>query len=168
MAYTMLISEDNGGEGLRTGEILAADYAKIGIKLTPEQTDDDTLNSALTHDHYRTFDLAMWGWDTLVDPSYILDAMTCSQWYDNSDSGYCNPVYEKLYHQQLVETNAAKRLAIVHRMQRMVFDDRPYIVTNYMKSMEAWSSRWKDVVEGPDGWFSSFSAEPQLTIRQSG
>lgn len=167
MAYTMLISEDNGGEGLRTGEILAADYAKIGVKLTPQQTDDDTLNDALIHDHYRTFDLAMWGWDTLVDPTYILDAMTCSQWYDNSDSGYCKPAYEKLYHEQLVETNVAKRLRIVHRMQRMVFHDRPYIVTNYIKSMEAWNTRFSDVVEGPDGWFSSFSAEPQLTIRQA-
>jgi peptide/nickel transport system substrate-binding protein len=168
MAYTMLISEDNGGEGLRTGQILAADYAKIGVKLTPQQTDDDTLNDALIHDHYRSFDLAMWGWDPLVDPTYILDAMTCSQWYDNSDSGYCNPTYEKLYHQQLVETNVRARRAIVDRMQQMVFNDRPYIVTDYVKSMEAWSSKWADVMEGPDGWFSSFSAEPQLTIRQAG
>jgi peptide/nickel transport system substrate-binding protein len=168
MAYTMLISEDNGGEGLRTGQILAADYARIGVKLTPQQTDDDTLNSALTHDHYRTFDLGMWGWDTLVDPTYILDAMTCSQWYDNSDSGYCNPAYERLYDRQLLETNVAKRRAIVYRMQRMVFRDRPYIVTNYVKSMEAWSSKWADVEEGPDGWFSAFSASPQLTIRQAG
>ncbi|HEX3929224.1 MAG TPA: ABC transporter substrate-binding protein [Nocardioides sp.] len=165
MAYTMLISEDNGGEGLRTGQILAADYAKIGIRLTPEQTDDDTLNDALTHDHYRTFDLGMWGWDTLVDPTYILDAMTCSQWYDNSDSGYCKATYDQLYHQQLTQTNVKDRLATVYRMQRMVADDRPYIVTNYVKSMEAWSSRFSDVVEGPDGWFSAFSASPQLAIR---
>jgi peptide/nickel transport system substrate-binding protein len=167
MAYTMLISEDNGGEGLRTGQILAADYAKIGIKLTPQQTDDDTLNSDLIADHYRKFDMAMWGWDTLVDPTYILDAMTCSQWYNNSDSGYCNATYDALYKKQLQETNVKARLATVDRMQQMVFDDRPYIVVAYIKSMEAWSNKWDDVIEGPSGWFSDLSAEPQLSIKLS-
>jgi hypothetical protein len=52
-------------------------------------------------------------------------------------------------------------------MQQMVFDDRPYIVVAYIKSMEAWSNKWDDVIEGPSGWFSDLSAEPQVSIRLS-
>lgn len=165
MSYTVDLSQDNGGEGIRTGAILTADFAKIGVKLTVQETDDDTLEADLTADHYRKFDLAIWGWDTFIDPTYILDAMTCSQWYDNSDSGYCNKTYDRLYQQQEVTVNPAKRLAIIYRMQRIIASARPYIVLQYVDVLEAWNPRWADVELSPDGWFSQFSSDPQTQIR---
>jgi peptide/nickel transport system substrate-binding protein len=165
MEYTVDVSQDNGGEGIRTGEIMAADFDKIGIKLSFVPTDDNALNSDLTGDHYRKFDLAMWGWDTFIDPTYILDAMTCSQWYDNSDSGYCNKTYDRLYAKQSVTTNPKKRLAIVYRMQRIVFNARPYILLQYLEALEAWNPRWADVTVSPDGWFNQLSSDPQTSIR---
>jgi peptide/nickel transport system substrate-binding protein len=167
MAYTVYLSQDNGGEGVRTGEIMTTDFAKIGVKLTFQYTDDDALNSDITGDHYRKFDLAMWGWDTLLDPTYILDAMTCSQWYDNSDSGYCNPVYDRLYKKQSATTNVAKRRKIVYRMQRIVANARPYIVLQDLDVLEAWNPRWTDIVESPDGWFNSFSTDGQTSLQLS-
>jgi peptide/nickel transport system substrate-binding protein len=165
MAYTVYLSEDNGGEGVRTGQIMTTDFAKIGVKLTFQLTDDDALNSDLTGDHYRTFALAMWGWDTFIDPTYILDAMTCSQWYDNSDSGYCNPAYDKLFKEQAATTNIAKRRAIVYRMQKIVANARPYIVTQDLDVLEAWKPRWTNIIESPDGWFNQFSSDGQTSIR---
>jgi peptide/nickel transport system substrate-binding protein len=165
MSYTVYLSEDNGGEGVRTGEIMTNDFAKIGVKLTFQVTDDDALNSDLTADHYRKFDLGMWGWDTFIDPTYILDAMTCSQWYDNSDSGYCNPVYDRLFKEQAATTNIAKRRKIVYRMQEIVANARPYIVLQDLDVLEAWRPRWTDIVESPDGWFNQFSSDGQTTIR---
>jgi peptide/nickel transport system substrate-binding protein len=167
MAYTVYLSEDNGGEGIRTGEIMTNDFAKIGVKLTFQPTDDDALNTDITGDHYRKFDLAMWGWDTLLDPTYILDAMTCSQWYDNSDSGYCNPAYDRLYKEQSATTNVAKRLKIVYQMQRIVANARPYIVLQDLDVLEAWNPRWTNIVESPDGWFNSFSSDGQTHIQLS-
>jgi peptide/nickel transport system substrate-binding protein len=165
MSYTVYLSEDNGGEGVRTGEIMTNDFAKIGVKLSFQLTDDDALNSDLTADHYRKFDLGMWGWDTFIDPTYILDAMTCSQWYDNSDSGYCNPTYDKLFKEQASTTNVAKRRAIVYRMQRIVANARPYIVLQDLDVLEAWRPRWTDIVESPDGWFNQFSSDGQTSVR---
>jgi peptide/nickel transport system substrate-binding protein len=165
MEYKVDVSQDNGGEGIRTGEIMAADFDKIGIKLSFVPTDDNALNSDLTADHYRKFDLAMWGWDTFIDPTYILDAMTCSQWYDNSDSGYCNKTYDRLYAKQSVTTNPKKRLAIVYRMQRIVFNARPYILLQYLEALEAWNPRWADITVSPDGWFNQLSSDPQTSIR---
>jgi peptide/nickel transport system substrate-binding protein len=165
MSYTVYLSQDNGGEGVRTGQIMTNDFRKIGVKLSFQYTDDDALNDDLTGDHYRKFDLGMWGWDTFIDPSYILDAMTCSQWYDNSDSGYCNPTYDKLYKEQGATTNVAKRRKIVYRMQKIVADARPYIVLQDVDVLEAWNPRWTDIVVSPDGFFNQFSSDGQTSIR---
>jgi peptide/nickel transport system substrate-binding protein len=165
MRYTVLLSSDNGGEGVRAGQIMSNDFAKIGVKLTFQVTDDDALNSAITADHYRKFDLAVWGWDTLLDPTYILDAMTCGEWYDNSDSGYCNQAYDKLYAEQAATTNAAARQKIVYQMQKIVANARPYIILQYLDVLEAWNPRWSNIVESPDGWFNSFSTDGQTSIR---
>ena len=145
MAYTVYLSQDNGGEGVRAGEIMTTDFAKIGVKLTFQPTDDDALNSDITGDHYRKFDLAMWGWDTLLDPTYILDAMTCSQWYDNSDSGYCNPAYDKLLQGAVRDHEPRQAPRIVYRMQQIVANARPYIVLQDLDVLEAWNPRWTDL-----------------------
>ncbi len=168
MAYTVYLSQDNGGEGIRTGEIMTSDFARIGVKLMFEPTDDDALNSDITADHYRKFDLAMWGWDTFIDPTYMLDAMTCDQWYGNSDSGYCNKRYDQLYAQQAATTNVAARVKIVREMQQIVFNARPYIVLQYLDVLEAWNPLWTDIVESPDGWFNQLSSDGQTSVRLRG
>jgi peptide/nickel transport system substrate-binding protein len=165
MSYTVYVSTDNGGEGVRTGEIMTNDFAKIGVKLSFQLTDDDALNSDIYADHYRKFDMALWGWDTFIDPTYILNVLTCSQWYDNSDSGYCNPTYDKLYKEQGATTNIAKRRKIVYRMQEIIANARPYIIVQDLDVLEAWKTRWTDIIESPDGWFNQFSSDGQTSIR---
>ena len=128
-------------------------------------TDDDALNSDIFADHYRKFDMAMWGWDTFIDPTYILNVLTCSQWYDNSDSGYCNPTYDKLYKEQGATTNIVKRRQLVYRMQEILANARPYIILQDLDVLEAWNPRWTDIVESPDGWFNQFSSDGQTSIR---
>jgi peptide/nickel transport system substrate-binding protein len=165
MSYTVLLSPDNGGEGLRTGEIMTADFLKIGVKLSFETVDDDALQDELEADKYRKFDLGMWGWDTFIDPTYMLDNMTCSQYYSNSDSGYCNAAYDHLFAEQETTLNVAKRVAIVDRMQQMIYNARPYIVLQYLDVLEAWSPVWSDITLSPDGWLSQLSYDPQLDVR---
>jgi peptide/nickel transport system substrate-binding protein len=164
MSYTVMLSPDNGGEGLRTGSIMTSDFAKIGVKLSFETVDDDALEDGIEADHYRKFDLAMWGWDTLIDPGYMLDNMTCGQLDSNSDSGYCNASYDRMYAQQERTINVAARRALVHRMQRMIFNQRPYVVLQYLDVLEAWSRQWSGIVDSPDGWLSQFSYQPQLEV----
>jgi peptide/nickel transport system substrate-binding protein len=165
MKYTVYLSEDNQGAGIRAGQIMTTDFAKIGVKLVFQETDDDALNDDIVADHYRKFDLAMWGWDTLLDPTYILSAMTRAQWGDNSDSGYDNPVYNKLYREQADTLNVKKRRAIVYRMQKIVANARPYIILQDVDVLEAWNPRWTGIEESPDGWFNTFSDDGQLSIR---
>jgi len=166
MSYTVYLSTDNGPPGVRTGQIMTADFAKIGVKLNFQPTSDNPLNSAIYADHYRKFDLAMWGWDTFIDPTYILDVVTCSQWYNNSDSGYCNRRYDRLFADQAAATNPAQRLKIVYQMQQMIFNARPYIVLQYLDALEGWSPKWCHVTVSPDGWMTQLSSDAQTSIRE--
>jgi peptide/nickel transport system substrate-binding protein len=165
MSYTVLLSPDNGPEGVRTGQIMTTDFAKIGVRLNFQPIGDNALNSAIYANHYRNFDMAMWGWDAQIDPNYILDVVTCSQWYNNSDSGYCNKRYDALYREQATTVNQTKRLKIVYQMQEMLFNARPYIILQYLPALEGWNPKWCDVTVSPDGWFNSLSNDPQTSIR---
>jgi peptide/nickel transport system substrate-binding protein len=90
--------------------------------------------------------------------------MTCSQYYSNSDSGYCRGSYDRLFAEQERTVNPAKRRAIVYRMQKMVFNARPYIVLQYLDVLEGWSRVWSGITDSPDGWLSQLSYEPQLEV----
>jgi peptide/nickel transport system substrate-binding protein len=106
------------------------------------------------------FDMFEWGWVVEPDPDYQLSTFTCgSRSYKSggdvtanlSDSFYCNPAYDKLYEQQKVTIDAAKRAEIVKQMQKMLYDDAPYVVTFYYDELQAYrSDRFTGFVPQPD------------------
>jgi peptide/nickel transport system substrate-binding protein len=61
----------------------------------------------------------------------MLSYMTCGQRGNWSDSWFCNKQYDKLYQEQHVQTDQAKREAEVKQMQQILYQDSPYIVTVY-------------------------------------
>jgi peptide/nickel transport system substrate-binding protein len=166
MAYTFLISTDNGGEGTRAAAIMSTDYKKIGVKLNIQVVNDTTLNNDLYGNHYRNFQLAMWGWDAYIDPNFILSVVTCGQLGAESDSGYCNQHYDALFKQQAATTNVAARRKIVYQMQQMVADARPYLILEYVNVLEAWSKKWCGIVTSPDGFATFFSKDPIEQVQQ--
>ena len=99
----------------------------------------------------------MWYWVPLVDPDFILSVMMCKQFGIWSDSGYCNPAYDKLYDEQSATLDQQKRLQIAYQMQKMVYDDRPYIVLNYNDTIDAWSNKWAGFIESPQGMVSQLT-----------
>jgi peptide/nickel transport system substrate-binding protein len=166
MSYTFLISTDNGGEGTRAAQIMATDFKKIGVKLNVQVVNDTTLNNDLYGNHYRNFQLAMWGWDAYIDPNFILSVVTCGQLGAESDSGYCNKKYDALFKKQAATINVAARHKIVYQMQQMIFNARPYIILEYVNVLEAWSKKWCDVHTSPDGFATFFSKDPIEQVQQ--
>jgi peptide/nickel transport system substrate-binding protein len=160
MAYTFLISTDNGGEGTRAAAIMATDFKKIGVKLNVQVVNDPTLNNDLYGNHYKNFAMAMWGWDAFIDPNYMLSVVTCGQLGNLSDSGYCDPAYDALFKKQAATTSVAARQKIVYQMQQMIFNARPYIILEYVNVLEAWSKKWCGVLTSPDGFATFFSKDP--------
>ncbi|HEV2930874.1 MAG TPA: ABC transporter substrate-binding protein, partial [Propionibacteriaceae bacterium] len=106
------------------------------------------------------FDMFEWGWVVEPDPDYQLSTFTCgSRSYKSggdvlanlSDSFYCNPEYDKLYEQQKVTIDPAKRAEIVKEMQRLLYVDAPYVVTFYYDELQAYrSDRFAGFLAQPD------------------
>ena len=95
-------------------------------------------SSQLTNVIYKgNFDAFQWGWYVEPDPDSILSYLTCAQRQHSSDSFYCNPQYDKLYNEQHVATDDAKRVAEIKQMQQILYHDSPYLVTAYSAIGEA-------------------------------
>jgi peptide/nickel transport system substrate-binding protein len=168
MAYTLIFPQDERGKQQRSFEIIQGDLAKVGIKVTQKVLDNDAAFSAITapDNKYLDFDLAMWDWVPLADPDFILSVLTCGQFGGWSDSGYCDPAYDKMYHEQGLLTDPAKRRQKIYEMQRKVYDDRPYIVLSYDNQIEAHSKKWDGLVLNPQGSFNSMSKQSWTQVHR--
>ncbi len=117
----------------------------IGIKVTVTSMSDSQLTADIGNGQY---DLFMWGWGVEPNPDFQLSVFTCGQrsygtapnytpgW---SDSFYCNPAYDKLYHQQQ-SLDGAAREKVVKQMQQMLYNDDAYSVLYYPNDTQAFRS----------------------------
>ncbi len=145
MSYQVLIPVDEeGGEGVRALQIVAQDFAKIGVTITPKDSDDASIGGLLigSNNSYSGWSMAQWSWLPQVDPSFILSALTCGQLGDLSDSGYCNATYDGLYQKQLITASTTARQQIVDQMQELAFTRGPYVVTVYPDLLQAHAKGW--------------------------
>jgi peptide/nickel transport system substrate-binding protein len=168
MAYTVITPTDLTGVD-RTFQIIQASFQQIGVKLTQRALDSTAAFDVICGKdctEYAGWDLAMWDWVPLIDPDFMLSVLTCDQFGGWSDSGYCNPEYDKLYQQQGVAIDPKQRQDIIYQMQQMIFTDRPYIMLNYVDVVEAHSKQWEGFVESPQSAFNPLSIETLTQIHQ--
>ena len=72
----------------------------------------------------------------------MLMTVMCDQYENWSDTGYCNPEYDKLYQQQAAETDPVKRQQIVWEMQDILYRDHPYIFIAQSEYNRAYDKNW--------------------------
>ena len=85
------------------------------------------------------YDLFVWGWTPFVDPDPMLSYFTCDQVSQDpknptnyyNDANWCDQTYDKLYKQQNVELDPAKRMQIVHQMLTRFYEPATYDVLDY-------------------------------------
>ncbi len=148
----------------RTADMIANFLKEVGIKVTPEAVDPDTL-VAITNPQ-ANYDIVLWGWGSDPDPDFMLSVMTSEQYIEGgwSDSGYSNPEYDALYLAQQQETDRDARQRIVWDMQAMIYNDRPYIVLYHGNNLQAYrSDRFTNFIESPigiDSFWSYLAVEP--------
>jgi peptide/nickel transport system substrate-binding protein len=151
MSYEVIIPQSLDFNGTRMFEILKEGFAKLGVTARLKSGGDATASYALETDAkcdsaknigYSKFDIAMWDWVASPEPDFQLSVVTKGQWCSWSDTGWDNPAYDKLYAQQGVTVNAAKRRAIIYKMQKMVYDAFVYTqLTNHV-ALDATSTKW--------------------------
>jgi peptide/nickel transport system substrate-binding protein len=169
MSYQVIMPADTtGGYGDRSFAIIQGDFQKIGVQLNPKNLDNSAAYSAITADHYRSFELSMWDWQPLIDPDFELSVLTCAAWNVWNDSGYCNKSYDSMYQEQGAAMNPAQRQTLIYQMQQMAYNARPYLVLDYADLIEAHSTHWTDLpLVGGTSW-TELSKIPFESVHQAG
>ncbi|MDP9299440.1 MAG: ABC transporter substrate-binding protein [Actinomycetota bacterium] len=115
--------------------------SEIGIKTEVQAVTSGQLGVI---ENAGEFDLAHWDWLPDLDPDPNLSSFVCDQRppdgtaVGNNDAYWCNPEYDKLYLQQQAELDINKRWEIVHQMQKIFYEDNPYVVLWYLPVFNAW------------------------------
>ena len=167
MSYAVITPTDVPSTN-RTFQILQPDFRKIGINLTQRALDSTAAFDAMTapDNKYLKFDLALWDWVGLIDPDFMLSVVTCAQYAGWNDSGYCNPRYDKMYSQQQLTPNQAKRKQVVWKMQKYLYAQKPYIWLAAQDAVWAVSKNWGGLVPSPQGPFNSINKLSLTRVHQ--
>jgi peptide/nickel transport system substrate-binding protein len=123
-----LAARSDSPTSLHTMDYFKQWLADIGIKSQVSTYSSSQLTDEILKGNFDAF---QWGWYVEPDPDSMLSYLTTGQFGGWSDSWYSNKEYDSLYKQQHVETDQAKREAEVKKMQQILYEQSPYIVTAY-------------------------------------
>lgn len=156
---------DGNGNGIREyeGEDITLDYyilsdsqtaapnaefitgwlKEIGIGTSVKVVSGSRLTEIIGKGDY---DLFQWAWTPFVDPDPMLSYFTCDQLSSDpddptnyyNDANWCDPSYDADYEAQNQELDRAKRIEIVHRMLRTMYDAAVYNVLTYEGDLQAY------------------------------
>lgn len=127
-----------------SAESIRTSLLEIGINARLEEVSEGVLWNVWLD---LQWDLFIWGWDTDVDPNFMLSVFTISQYpldpLDSTkwgDALWVNETYEQMYLDQQVAVDVTERQAIVHDMQKLLYYECPYIVLYYPKGLHAYDN----------------------------
>ena len=134
--------------------LVAGWFTDIGLKMEVSVMDTgalgerilDKVDGKLSPD----YDIVVWGWYSDLDPGSILSYFTTAQIGSNSDCGYSNPQYDKLFAEQARTIDPTARKALIDEMQQILYQDSPYIVLAYSNDLEAFNTaKWQGYAASP-------------------
>ncbi|MDQ3252130.1 MAG: ABC transporter substrate-binding protein [Actinomycetota bacterium] len=159
-------SEDK--DSVTEGQFIEDWFEEAGVGLETKAISDTALTDAI---YAADYDMFIWGWGSDADPDFILSVLTCEQFMGWSDTFWCNEDYSRMYQEQKEQLDIDERAATVKEMQRIAYEDNPYIIFYYDNQTEAWRT---DKFEGwlktpttadPGQIAYTFSNEGYLNLR---
>jgi peptide/nickel transport system substrate-binding protein len=160
-----LISIADNVEEIKAAQIIADGCKKAGIEINLETMDDGALTDKITAADY---DMFIWGWGGDLDPSVILRLLTTDEIGGGNEPGYSNPDYDKLFSEQGTIIDKAERKKLTDEMQRMAYEDCPYIILIYDNFVQGYNTeKWTGIERIPaeDGsYFFNLSAWNYLNV----
>lgn len=139
LSFKLAAISDNTEE-VKTGSMIASGCKDAGIEVKIVTMDSGALYDDVAAYNY---DLYITGWGADVDPSAIAAIFTSDELGNLNDSGYSNTKYDNLFKKQQTIMDEKKRVAMVQEMQKMVYDDVPYVIyayDNYIQAIR--TDRW--------------------------
>lgn len=164
LEFTLTLRADNSEE-VKAGQMISGSVKDAGIKLNIETVDDGVLIDKI---YAGEFDMFIWGWGADLDPTTILNVMTSDQIGSMSDSNYSNKEYDELFLKQQTIMDPNERQKLVWEMQRILYDEAPYIILFYDNNLQAVNTRkwtgWKRI---PDegGYFFNLTNYNYLNVK---
>jgi peptide/nickel transport system substrate-binding protein len=148
LAFSLILRSESP-ESVSRGTLIKEWLTDIGMDITIEVLDDGALTDRI-YDN-ADFDMFTWGWYVDVDPASILRIMTTDQIFWWNDCFYSNPKYDALYSLQQTQLDPAERRATVLEMQRIIYEDAPYVILVYDPELQAYrSDKFEGWVRTPD------------------
>ncbi|NTU78972.1 MAG: peptide ABC transporter substrate-binding protein [Chloroflexales bacterium] len=144
-------SDQDISDGPRIFELLRDQWRQAGIEITLTPLEAEALAAACCPAF--DFDVVSWGWSAESDPASLLYIATTEQIPTGvSEAGYSNPEYDRLFAEQQITMDKAKRRDLIYKMQEILLRDVPYIVTYYAQAVSAYrADRFQGWVVEPDG-----------------
>jgi peptide/nickel transport system substrate-binding protein len=139
----------------RCGRFITGWLQSIGLKIKYQVLD----YSAMSAKAYATnkagefapdWDMFLWSWGGDLDPTYILSVFLTNQINNYSDCAWSNPTYDALFTKQASQIDQQQRKQTIYEMQKLLYEQSPYIVLVYPATLEAYSSKgWTGWVRSP-------------------
>jgi peptide/nickel transport system substrate-binding protein len=164
MSYSVIVPDDLDYNGDRQFQVLAAAYAKIGVKLNEISGGDGTQAYTMIvapSAKYLSADMYTWYWHPYIDPNFNLSVVTRAQWDDNSDTGFNDPVYDRWYGREGKLVNFKQRQALVWKMEAYLAQKRPYIQLVDTDMLTAHSNAWSGFQPNLWGYCKCYYTDPQ-------
>jgi peptide/nickel transport system substrate-binding protein len=126
-------SEDK--DSVTAGQFIEDWFKEAGIGLETKAMGDTALTDTI---YAADYDMFLWGWSSEADPDFILSVLTCDQIMGWSDTFWCNDDYSRMYQEQKEQLDIDERAATIKEMQRIAYEDNPYVIFYYDNQFEAW------------------------------
>src|ERR687893_2046934 len=126
-------SEDK--DSVTAGQFIEDWFREAGIGLETKAIGDTALTDAI---YAADYDMFIWGWGSDPDPDFILSILTCDQIMGWSDTFWCNDDYSRMYGEQKEQLDIDERAETIKEMQRVAYEDNPYVIFYYDNQTEAW------------------------------
>ena len=126
-------SEDK--DSVTAGQFIEDWFGEAGIGLETKAISDTALTDAI---YAADYDMFIWGWGSDPDPDFILSVLSCDQIMGWSDTFWCNEDYTRMYEEQKTQLDLDERAATIKEMQRIAYEQNPYVIFYYDNQTEAW------------------------------
>jgi peptide/nickel transport system substrate-binding protein len=155
-------------DSVTAGQFIEDWFREAGIGLETKAISDTALTDAI---YAADYDMFIWGWGSDADPDFILSVLTCDQFMGWSDTFWCNEEYSQMYQEQKTQLDLEERAATIKEMQRIAYEENPYVILYYDNQPEAWrTDRFEGWTKTPTNTGSgqvayAFSNETYLNLR---
>ena len=168
-----LYARTESPESQNCGKLITGWFKDIGLDIDYQVITNGALGDRQYNydgkDYAPDFDMFIWGWGGDVDPNFILSVLTTNSIESWSDCVWSNAEYDKLFLQQQTTIDVQQRIAIVKRMQQIVYDESPYIPLVYPLNLEAASkgtwSGWVRAGEDKGLWWYNTQPDTYVAVR---